>query len=179
MWSQVLCPLRSRVYKKQDWEVLDDHDWFKYNYEVEAIIKNQGSKKMSRRLPDGSKERFAGGDIQAVYIDVFADRKMTRGCAKALVERFYRRGEDYFGILLLKEQESVLVGASLIRSTGDSPDASIADDVVGSVLGVCDDWDREGAVGGDEVDKNTIKHPFTFKDLVAPTSEGSRRTRQK
>lgn len=57
---------------------------------------------MSRRFPDGFEERVGGGDVRAAYVDVFACLGMTLVFRKALLELVHWRGEDYFGVPLLK-----------------------------------------------------------------------------
>lgn len=59
--------------------------------------------------------------------------------------------------------------ANPARPTVNVPDAGANDDVIGPVIDVDDDWDLEGAVGVDEVDKRTVKIVFSsFKIPVVP-----------
>lgn len=112
---------------------------------------------MSRRLPDGSKERVGGGSVRAVCVEPFADRCMTLQLEKDALERFHRKGEDHFGLFLFWTQGSVSGATSPARSSGGVPDAVVGDDVVGAVRDVGYDRDLEGAVGVDKVDEGAVK----------------------
>lgn len=50
---------------------------FPCNNETGTNIIVLGSEMMTRRLPDGSEERFGSGDIREIYIVEFANRNIT------------------------------------------------------------------------------------------------------
>lgn len=112
-----------------------------------------------------------------MYVDAFFNLGVTSLLRKTALEQFHWTAEDVLGITSLEAQDSVSDVASSIRLPGDVPDAVVADDGLGAVLDVDDDWNLGGAVGVYEFDKRVVKRHLSddFKSPAAPR-EGSQRT---
>lgn len=80
--------------------------------------------------------------------------------ARAALERFRWRRDDYFVVPSLEEQDSTLNLTSLARSAADVPDPGVDDNYVGAVLNFDYNRDLEGALGINEVDKDAVKRPL-------------------
>lgn len=60
-----------------------------YAFDKVTNINIQESITMSRRLPDGFKERVRGGNVHAAYIEAFDGRGMTLCFAETALERLH------------------------------------------------------------------------------------------
>lgn len=137
---------------------LNGHNCFPYDYDSWTVIDVRDPSKMIWRLPDGFKEKVGGSDNRPIHIDEFADICMTLELAKAALEQFCQKEEDYFGIPSLKAQNSISNSTSPTHSAVHVPDAGATDAVVTAVLGVDDDWDFKRVDALHEVYNGTVKN---------------------
>lgn len=112
---------------------------------------------MSLHLPNGTKKRVPSGDVRAEYVGAFANRGVTLLFANVALERFNRKEEEFFAILSLEAQDSVLDATCPARSWVAIPDVDVACDVIIAVLDVDSHWDLKGTVGVDEFNKESVK----------------------